>query len=606
MMDEKLPKSLKPLPSSPNEAQTGPTDKNAEDEVAKEDPSPSFFEDWLPPELLVREFTALPTYIDKKGIIYLYDSHIKHTRELIRKELIAISCVNYKDPDPEAMFRKWSVGQPCVVLESTYEPFRGRVLESNQKRDLFIVNIIGYEGTVALAEIRYTSGVHPEELMNTVSSTKMEIAEEGNMDENSLVKSMESLLCNPNEPQAVPADKNTEYEVAKEDPSLSFFEDWLPPELQVREFTALPTHIDNKGIIYLYDVHLKHCLAKSCVSFKDPDPEAMFRKWSVGQQCVVLHSTNQPYRGRVLEVNQESKTCVVHNIDHGYVETCSFGKLREAVPLSHIPPHSLRCSLNRIRPKGTTWDEETLNYLRKSIVEKECFVKVVGDEVDGVVPIELRYETLWVNDYLVNVQRAEYQDSWIIKKNKELIIQAGSSSKENEDSAITAKFPTYPKYYGNKFICDIVEIHDVNTLPVHLMFDDESVYTIYEDMSMKLQCEYVNMSPLDGIFENKPCIALCSADNHWYRASIQQYNKTQGLVKIRYVDHGHTDVIPVADIREISQKWLKHPPATLSVKLFGLHLNRDKEISEVVKHFSEVFIERFFLRELFIVNIIGY
>ncbi|XP_022837241.1 uncharacterized protein LOC111364567 [Spodoptera litura] len=176
------------------------------------------------------------------------------------------------------------------------------------------------------------------------------------MDEKVLADSIEQLcLCSANEPQAVPTDKNAEdevkVEVNKENPSPSFSKDWLPPELLDKEFTALPTYIDDKGIIYLYDINLEHIrefirkalTVKFRVNFEEPDPKTMSTKWSVGQPCtVILQIPYRCYRGRVLEVNQESETCVVHFIDYGYVETCPFANLRKAVPLRRIPPYSLR------------------------------------------------------------------------------------------------------------------------------------------------------------------------------------------------------------------------------------------------------------------------
>ncbi|KAF9795958.1 hypothetical protein SFRURICE_010055 [Spodoptera frugiperda] len=215
--------------------------------------------------------------------------------------------------------------------------------------------------------------------------------------------------------------------------------------------------------------------------------------------------------------------------------------MRNIVPLRHVPPQSYTCKLNRIHPVGNKWDTDTLDFMRRSLIHKECYVRVPGDEVNGVLPIELRYESLWVNDYLVDVQRAEYEDSWKI-----------------DNSTTTGNFPTYPKFYGNEFMCFIDYLSNINTLPLQIVFKDEAVSELYNDMSFDLQYEVVDMSPLDGIFENKACVALCPEDYNWYRASILQYNKTKGLVRISYVDHGDTDVIPVADIRELSTKWLKH------------------------------------------------
>uniref|UniRef100_A0A2H1WRZ3 SFRICE_024318 n=1 Tax=Spodoptera frugiperda TaxID=7108 RepID=A0A2H1WRZ3_SPOFR len=238
--------------------------------------------------------------------------------------------------------------------------------------------------------------------------------------------------------------------------------------------------------------------------------------------------------------------------DYGFVEPCLFKNMRNIVPLRHIPPQSYTCKLNRIRPVGKKWDTDTLNFMRRSLIHKECYVRVLGDELNGVLPIELRYESLWLNDYLVDVQRAKYKNIWKI-----------------ENSTTSGNLPSYPKYYGNEFTCFIDYLSDINTLPLKIIFKDEAVSELYNNIII---------------------------------ASFLQYNKTKGLVRIRYVDHDDTDVIPVADIRELSTKWLKHPPANFSAKLFDMHLNREKYINVVAQHCIELLTRK----AIFKVNILGY
>ncbi|CAH1635655.1 unnamed protein product [Spodoptera littoralis] len=236
-----------------------------------------------------------------------------------------------------------------------------------------------------------------------------------------------------------PSEENEDdYYVAKENPSPSnvmYVTDWLPPEpLNCREFTALPTYIDNDGIIYLHDISQQDTLdliRKALdVRFKDPDPKAKFTKWSVGEPCVALFFLdNRYYRGRVIEVNKETSMCVIHYIDYGNEESCSFENLRKSVPLHQIPTQAHKCVLNRICPVGKQWDRQTLDYIHKSIVEKKCFVKVVGDAVNGVIPIELKYDKLWINDHLVDFELAKYKDGTKapvmkycpVEKNKKII-----------------------------------------------------------------------------------------------------------------------------------------------------------------------------------------
>ncbi|XP_035438847.2 RING finger protein 17-like [Spodoptera frugiperda] len=476
-----------------------------------------------------------------------------------------------------------------------------------------------------------------------VTGETVEISSENMTDEILLTKNkMPAGLSVSDQPQPDSTEKNTKESedvshedednnnVAKEDASPPFLLDWLPPEpLLCPEFDALITCISDDGMVYLHDVHQQHTreLIRNAINvqyhlnFKGPDPKALLRKWRVGQPCVVLEEVYKSYRGRVIQVNQQDLTCLVHYIDYGYDVTVPFAKLRKSVPLRHIPTQALKCMLNRIRPVGNQWDREALYYLRKSIVEKECSVKVVGDAVDGVLPVELKYDQLWVNDHLVDFEMAKYEDAITKapvmqyspdeknkKKNQENTIECDSpnssdlSSKEDQESASHGKFVTYPKYSGTKYLCDICEINDANKLPLDIFCEDENIEMLYEYMYRELQSEGMNMPPLNGIFENKPCIVLCPEDSRWYRASILHFSKRESLVKIKYADHCDIEFIPLAHIREISEKWLNLPPANVTAKLFGLRVNREIDISDLAKRYAAIFLET----GPYVVTIMGY
>ncbi|XP_022825812.1 RING finger protein 17 [Spodoptera litura] len=452
-----------------------------------------------------------------------------------------------------------------------------------------------------------------------------------------------------------PSQENEDnYYDTKENPSPSnvmYVTDWLPPEpLNCTEFTALPTYIDNDGIIYLYDISQQDTLdliRKALdVRFKDPDPKAKFTKWSVGEPCVALFFLdNRYYRGRVIEVNEETSKCVIHYIDYGNEETCSFENLRKSVPLHQIPTQAHKCVLNRIRPVGKQWDRQTLDYIHKSIVEKKCFVKVVGDAVNGVIPIELKYDKLWINDHLVDFELAEYKDGTKapvmkycpVKKNKEKIqedttqcnsgpdyvvddpdtdqlsscqnsfdvssIKAADWNKlmEDEESATDGKFITFPKHSDNEYMCNIAVINDVNTLELNIVWDEDTS-RLYEQMFEEIQTESMNMPPLDGVFENKACIAVFPEDGRWYRAVILQHCEKKNRVKVRYVDYGNIEIISLTDTREICEELAKLPPATISAKLFGVRLNADTDISVITENYAQVFLDK----GPFHVNIMGY
>lgn len=419
-----------------------------------------------------------------------------------------------------------------------------------------------------------------------------------------------------------------------------FISDWLPPEpLPSHEFTAMPTYIDNDGVIYLHDVSQNDTLEliqKALdVRFKKPDHKAKYAKWSIGEPCIALFFLdNRFYRGKVLEVNEESSTCLIHYIDYGNEEICSFENLRKNIALHEIPVQAHKCFLHGIKPVEKHWDRNALDYIHKSIVEKECYVKVCGEPVEGVIPVDLKYNKLWINSHLVDFEMAEYVDG------SKAVIKRFAPSKLNEDVGdiilvesdgspdyIIEKEPnspdllatskdsydalqgkdwnmlmeeeeidediiiTFPKNEMEEFRCNISSINDPNILELSILHDDKTT-SQYNQLFSTVQSEGGDRPPLNGIYENKACIAIFPEDNLWYRASILQYSSTQNRIKVRFVDYGNIEVISPADVREIKDEWAELPPVTISAKLYNVQLSPDAEMNSIVKVYTDVLLDK--------------
>ncbi|CAH0583027.1 unnamed protein product [Chrysodeixis includens] len=420
--------------------------------------------------------------------------------------------------------------------------------------------------------------------------------------------------------------------------------DWLPPEpLTCKEFTAIPTYVDDDGVIYLHDVSQRDTLdviRKALdVRFTEPDPKAPYTKWAVNEPCLALYYfDHRYYRGRVVEVHEEASNCVIHYIDYGNEELCSFEHLRKSVPLHEIPTQAHKCILNRIRPVGTRWDRQTLDYIHKSIVEKKCRVNVCGEPINGIYPIELKFDKLKINDHLVDFEMAEYSDGtkaltrkfapsedltntededvtmqtdsgpdYIVVDETDNTAEQLSTTQssfehslkgadwnkiiEQEEAVFEGNCLSYPKCLQAEFKCNISIINDINTFQLSIIFDKDTT-KIYNQMFHKLQTESPNMAPLNGIFENKACVALFPEDGRWYRASILQFSETKNLLKVRYVDYGNTSVVSLADIREINEKWVILTPATVPAQLHGIRVNPEVDIAVVTKAYSKTFLDR--------------
>lgn len=364
------------------------------------------------------------------------------------------------------------------------------------------------------------------------------------------------------------------------------------------------------------------------VRFKGPDPKAKYVKWTVGEPCIALYYLdNRFYRGRIIDVNKENSTCLIHYIDYGNEEICSFENIRKSIALHQIPTQAHRCALAKIRPTDGQWDRQSLDYIHKSVVEKHCYVKIIGEPIGGIILIELKYDKLWINDHLVDFEMAVYTDGSkaIVrkfasnKKEKPVVVEVGSEpdyivdeeesnstficldgkdwnklieedENENKDCP-QGNFMTFPKSDQDEFLCNITIINDTKILDLGIIHND-ATNVLYDEMFAEIQREGDNMPVLNGIFENKACIAVFHEDGQWYRAIILEYSERKSQIKVRYVDYGNKEIVTLADIREISEAWTTLPPASIQAKLHGVQINTETEMSILSKEYANTFLDK--------------
>ncbi|CAK1544012.1 unnamed protein product [Leptosia nina] len=449
------------------------------------------------------------------------------------------------------------------------------------------------------------------------------------------------LVLNP-EPSSSPVeDVDSNIDSVLSGSKTELISDWLPPEpFQSKEFLGMPTYLNNDGVVYLHDIAQQDTLdliKKALqVRFKKPDPKAKYAKWSVGEPCVALfYLDNQFYRGRVIQVNKETSTCLIHYVDYGNEEECSFENLRKSIALYQLPIQAHKCVLDRIKPIGKQWDRLTLDYIHKSVVEKECFVKVTGEPIDDITPIDLKFDKLWINDHLVDFEMAEYTDGskpvvrmfvpntniistndvqeeydsgpdYIVESSEisltelsevaeKLVYKDWNKMIEDDDAERDSleeflDFIAFPKNTETEFLCNVSQIKGPNKFELSIIFDDEK-NAVYDAMFQKLQLNAADMCPLNGAFENKACAAIFPEDGEWYRAIILQYSKDKALVKVKYVDYGNEDVVSLADVREIDDTFIELPPATVSAKLHDVAINSKVDASVIVRELYELFLD---------------
>lgn len=395
-------------------------------------------------------------------------------------------------------------------------------------------------------------------------------------------------------------------------------------------------YIDNDGTIFLHDVSQEHVLVfikdSLAVGSQKEYLKTQSYDWRVGEPCVARYYLDDSfYRGTVVKVDKEQSMCTIHYVDYGNYEECAFSDLRKGIALHQIPIQAYACSLGRIQPIGGKWNLPELDYIHKAIVEKKCFVKVIGEPIDGIIPIDLKYDKLWMNDHLVEFNMATYTDGskpvvrqfvpikgkvvktervikvdtasepdYIVEEDIGSSPASGSSDSfkiqtltdphnESNLTETNANFVSYPGREENEFDCNITVINNINTL--ELVVDHGEKNAIYENLYETVQKKGHTMPPLNGIFENKACIALFPEDNKWYRAIILQYSESKNLVKVRYVDYGNIGINELQNVREIKEDWAELPPASISVTLHNAKANPNLSDDNIISALVNTFLD---------------
>ncbi|XP_048477587.1 RING finger protein 17 isoform X5 [Plutella xylostella] len=409
--------------------------------------------------------------------------------------------------------------------------------------------------------------------------------------------------------------------------------DWLPAEpLSAQQFTGVPTYVDNEGLIYLHDVSQQDTLdliRKALdVRFRTSrPPRARPAAWAPGQPCAArFYLDQQFYRGRVLAADADA--CLVHYVDYGNDERCAAADLRRTLVLHRVPVQAARCRLARVAPRAAVWDKTTLDYLHKSIVEKQCLIKVAGEPVDGVIPVDIKIDKVYINDLLVELEMAYYTDGTqpVVPKYAPAAppsaaeTDSGPDYLVDEDSDEPASEPDPDRSADLDHSTDLdpagdwarlVEDEDAaeeypgarvgDQFPCHVAFmTDQHVELVaapspeqqrqHDELAAALQRAAPGAPVLrPPLPEHRPCLALFPADARWYRAAVQECSPARRLARVRYVDFGNSEVVPLEHVRALPAALARAPPAALRARLHRVAARPARDPAELQRRYEETF-----------------
>ncbi|XP_077297129.1 RING finger protein 17-like isoform X2 [Arctopsyche grandis] len=403
---------------------------------------------------------------------------------------------------------------------------------------------------------------------------------------------------------------------------------WKPSVLRSKDFSGIPTNVDDEFNIYILDLAVKEQLEYVNTYIMEqfenssPQPEDMF--WGPDQPCIAQFSTdNKFYRGLTIKT-LENNCMLVRFIDYGNDEVCPISTLRKNIVLEEIPALVLKCRVVGVQPKGNIWEESKLDMIHQTVVEKECFINVLGtNEENDVIYIKLDIPnvtdlatltiTLGIADYCDYPQMLDValptnkeapnvdEDDEIIMDNCEMLPSNLTENNINSDK-YTAKpiLNGYPKLkFSNSFFkCRVVDV--VSFSSVILMISDDRQFSSLHNRANKVFTEIGDKWPHQPLFDPKlgRCCIACAPNDSWYRGEV--YHSTivsdddpVGVVHtVHFIDLGTSIGVPYNYVREILPNWVEVPPLTITAKLNSDSLADNVDPNDVVAKLKQLMCNR--------------
>uniref|UniRef100_A0A8C3QF86 Tudor domain containing 1 n=1 Tax=Cyanoderma ruficeps TaxID=181631 RepID=A0A8C3QF86_9PASS len=297
--------------------------------------------------------------------------------------------------------------------------------------------------------------------------------------------------------------------------------------------------------------------------------------------CAQFTEDNLWYRAAVTAYASED-TVLVDYMDYGNSDSLPLARLRPIIPsLMDLPAQAIRCSLAGVKPPLGTWTSEGISYMKKLVKDKVLTVKVVDKESSGSV-VELTDAS---GTPAVNISSLLIKEGCAAEK-LSMASPAARGSDDEQASEDTTK----------KRMCKWIKLTLNQTLSVIVctVYNPGEFYcqisNTHELLALnslnKSLSEYCEKTPPD-VFEPEngdPCCAFYSEDGNWYRGVVQNVT-SDGSVRVRFVDYGNTEEVPLDNIRQISASFLNLPFQAIKCWLSGIKPGNSKWNPEATKRF---------------------
>uniref|UniRef100_A0A8C6V472 Tudor domain containing 6 n=1 Tax=Naja naja TaxID=35670 RepID=A0A8C6V472_NAJNA len=353
--------------------------------------------------------------------------------------------------------------------------------------------------------------------------------------------------------------------------------------------------------------------------------ECILLEPKVGSLCCVMLKENSYHRALVTKV--QGKGIVVYLVDWGNTEVVDLYKVKKLLPqFRELPAVAVRCAVDNPFP-GQPWNPEAVDYFRKSVLNKELMIKVLGMQGDVYI-VELFDNSLVGEKNLAKImsQRKYIKHHEVLETLQAIsdkllagdperkpmslrpvkkIIPVTDEVKHPQQHDSSAAFAaemlrneyhsSQGTFYSSSALddndnssCEIQNYSEIKAGEEQLEFGStvDVIVTHIENPShfwcrllkdshelnilmAKIQDYCMHSAELHE-WPNLLCLAKCSEDKKWYRAVIINKIHYPEEVEVAYVDYGKKEHVSFKNIRATTAEFLKLKAQAFRCSLYNL------------------------------------
>ncbi|KAJ8306560.1 hypothetical protein KUTeg_017105 [Tegillarca granosa] len=272
----------------------------------------------------------------------------------------------------------------------------------------------------------------------------------------------------------------------------------------------------------------------------------------IGLPCVAKYSEDELwYRAEILSFNGEIEVQFVDYGNSDMVQKSAVKKVKKE--FMTLPVQGIRCGLNGVKPNDGNWSDKAIEEFEKLTVEKKLSVKVKSFQAGA---------------YLVNLEEDQGKEDIAVK----LVDMGHCSILPNAIDSMASLSKDIPSPYSQ------ISVEDGSVKEVFVSWiENPQLFWVqpveFQEKLDELTNEIQEECADESNVESATNVAIGQEvmgkyEDAWYRAVVENISGDQ--VKLRFVDYGNADTLPLASLKKPKDKLIKLEAQAIQCSLAGI------------------------------------